>query len=57
MKYLPLVYGNPENWEHPLFLRDPRFLALPGKERDAPAAQAEELLAADRRPVRAAGAA
>lgn len=45
MKYLPLVYGNPENWEHPLFLRDPRFLALPGEERDAPAAQAEELLA------------
>lgn len=45
MKYLLLVYGNPENWEHPLFLRDPRFLALPGEERDAPAAQAEELLA------------
>lgn len=43
MRYLLLVYGNPENWEHPIFLRDPRFLALPQDERDALAAQAQEL--------------
>ncbi|MGP4025742.1 YciI family protein [Actinomadura sp. 3N407] len=43
MKYLLLIYGNAENWEHPMFLRDPGFLALPQDERDALAAQAEEL--------------
>lgn len=45
MRYLLLVYGDPENWEHPLFLRDPRFLALPQEERDALTAQAEEVFA------------
>lgn len=43
MKYLLLIYTNAENWEHPIFLRDPAFLALPRDERDALAAQAEEL--------------
>ncbi|TDB85330.1 YciI family protein [Actinomadura sp. 7K534] len=43
MKYLLLIYSNAENWEHPLFLRDPAFLALPAEERDALAARAEEL--------------
>lgn len=45
MRYLLLVYGDPENWEHPLFLRDARFLALPQEERDALTAQAEEVFA------------
>jgi hypothetical protein len=43
VKYLLLIYGNPENWEHPAFLRDPRFLALPEAERDELAARADEL--------------
>jgi hypothetical protein len=43
MKYLVLIYGNPENWEHPVFLRDPRFLELPEDEREKLAAQAEAL--------------
>lgn len=43
MKYLLLIYSNPENWEHPVFLRDPRFLALPAAERDELARQADAL--------------
>jgi hypothetical protein len=43
MKYLLLIYGNPENWEHPVFLHDPEFLALPAEERDALTRQAEDL--------------
>jgi hypothetical protein len=43
MKYLLLIYSNPENWEHPLFLRDPRFLAMPAEERDELTRQAESL--------------
>ncbi|MFG2001543.1 YciI family protein [Spirillospora sp. NPDC048911] len=34
MKYLLLIYSNAENWEHPIFLRHPEFLALPRRERD-----------------------
>ncbi|MDT7725207.1 MAG: hypothetical protein QOI21_1783 [Actinomycetota bacterium] len=34
MKYLILIYGNQVNWEHPMFLRNPDFLAMPGEERD-----------------------
>jgi hypothetical protein len=34
VRYLLLIYTNAENWEHPIFLRDPRFLALPQAERD-----------------------
>ncbi|MEU8801841.1 YciI family protein [Spirillospora sp. NPDC048819] len=45
MRYLLLIYTNAENWEHPIFLRDPAFLALPQEERDALSAQAEELFA------------
>jgi hypothetical protein len=41
MKYLLLIYSNPDNWEHPLFLRDPRFLAMPEHERDELTRQAE----------------
>ncbi|MBF8184986.1 YciI family protein [Nonomuraea sp. K274] len=43
MKYLLLIYGNPKNWEHPLFLRDPRFLALPAAERDELTRRADAL--------------
>ncbi|MBO2451575.1 YciI family protein [Actinomadura barringtoniae] len=43
MKYLILVYGNPENWEHPMFLRNPEFLALPEEERAELTRQAEDL--------------
>ncbi len=43
MKYLLLIYSNPESWEHPMFLRNPGFLALPKDEREQLAEQAEEL--------------
>ncbi|MEV4625966.1 YciI family protein [Micromonospora sp. NPDC049523] len=43
MKYLLLIYSNPENWEHPLFLRNPQFLALPEAERDELTRQSEAL--------------
>ena len=43
MKYLLLIYSNPERWEHPMFLRDPAFLALPEAERAELVRQAEEL--------------
>ncbi|GAA4099369.1 MULTISPECIES: YciI family protein [Actinomadura] len=43
MKYLLLIYSNPENWEHPLYLRDPRFLALPEEEREELTRQADRL--------------
>jgi hypothetical protein len=41
MKYLIQIWCNPQNWEHPLFLKDPEFLALPEERRN-------ELVAADR---------
>ncbi|MFI6515983.1 YciI family protein [Spirillospora sp. NPDC050679] len=34
MKYLLLIYSNPESWEHPMFRRDPGFLALARAERE-----------------------
>jgi hypothetical protein len=43
MKYLLLIYSNPENWEHPLFLRNPEFLAMPVEERDELTRQSEAL--------------
>lgn len=43
MKYVLLIYSNPDNWEPPVFRRDPRFLALPETERAELAAQAEAL--------------
>ncbi|MGH3399750.1 MAG: YciI family protein [Streptosporangiaceae bacterium] len=43
MKYVLLIYGNPENWEPPVFRSDPRFLARPAGERAALAEQAEAL--------------
>jgi hypothetical protein len=38
-----LIYSNPENWEHPLFLHNPQYLALPPDERDEVARAAEAL--------------
>lgn len=43
MKYVLLIYANPENWEPPVFRSDPRFLALSDAEREAVAGQAEAL--------------
>ena len=43
MKYLVMVYGNPRNWEHPMFLQDPGFLALSEEEREEFVRQFEEL--------------
>jgi hypothetical protein len=43
MKYLLLIYANPDNWEPPVFRSDPRFLALPAAERETLAEQAEAL--------------
>lgn len=43
MKYLVMIYANPENWEHPMFLHHPDFLALPQEERDEMVRQVDEL--------------
>ncbi|MEU3271318.1 YciI family protein [Saccharomonospora sp. NPDC006951] len=43
MKYLLLIYSNPENWEHPMFLRNPEFLAMPAAEREALTGQSDAL--------------
>lgn len=43
MKYLVMIYSNPLNWEHPIYLQDPGFLALPEEERAEVARQAKEL--------------
>ena len=34
MKYMILIYGNPENWGHPTFLRTPEALTMPEQQRD-----------------------
>ena len=43
MKYLLLIYSNPESWEHPIFSRTPEFLAMPPDERAELTRQADEL--------------
>jgi hypothetical protein len=43
MKYLFLIYSNAENWQHPIHLRHPDFLALPKEERDEINRRADEL--------------
>lgn len=43
MKYVLLIYSNPESWEHPMFLRNPDFLALPEEERAELTRQAEAM--------------
>lgn len=42
MKYLVMIYGNPVNWAHPMFLQDPGFLALPAAEQEEIRRQADE---------------
>jgi hypothetical protein len=43
MRFLLLIYSNPQNWEHPMYLRNPAFLALPADERAELVRQAEAL--------------
>lgn len=43
MKFLLLIHSNSKNWEHPMFLRSPEFLALPPEERDELTRQARDL--------------
>jgi hypothetical protein len=43
MRYLLLIYSNPQNWEHPLFLRNPDFLAMPAEEREELTRRSEAL--------------
>jgi hypothetical protein len=43
MKYLLLIYSNPENWEHPIYRETSAFRALPAEERDVLDRQAEAL--------------
>jgi len=43
VKYLVMIYANPENWEHPMFLHNPDFLALSQEERDEMVRQVDEL--------------
>jgi hypothetical protein len=45
MKYLVLIYANPENWGHPTFLRTPQALAMSQEQRDELNRQFGELLA------------
>jgi len=45
VKYLILIYSNPETWGHPSFLRTKEGQALSADERDALTAQLEQLLA------------
>ena len=44
MKYLLLIHSNPVTWGHPSFLHTEEGRALTKKQRDALAAQLEELL-------------
>jgi hypothetical protein len=43
VKYLVMIYSNPENWEHPMFRHHPDFLALPEEERQQIIREADEL--------------
>lgn len=43
MKYLLLIYSDPGSWQHPMFLRDPQFLALSTDERAELTRQADEM--------------
>jgi hypothetical protein len=43
MKYLIMIYSNPENWEHPIFAQHPGFQALSQEERDTIVREADEM--------------
>ncbi|MFC6015821.1 YciI family protein [Plantactinospora solaniradicis] len=43
MKYLLLIYSNPENWEHPMFLRSSEALAMSPADRAELVRQADDL--------------
>jgi hypothetical protein len=45
VKYLVMIYANPRNWEHPVYLHNPDFRALPKQERDEIVRQADEMWA------------
>jgi hypothetical protein len=44
MKYMILIYANPENWGHPTFLRTPEAQAMPEQERGQLTAEFEQLM-------------
>ena len=43
MKYLLLIYSNPENWDHPIYRETSAFRALPPEEREVLDRQAQAL--------------
>jgi hypothetical protein len=43
VKYLLLIYSNPANWEHPMFVRNPEFLAMTTAEREKLIRQSDDL--------------
>ncbi|MQA77972.1 MAG: YciI family protein [Streptosporangiales bacterium] len=45
MKYLVMIYSNPETWGHPIFLRTAEALAMSDEERAEMTRQSEELFA------------
>jgi hypothetical protein len=44
MKYLVLIYSNPQSWGHPTFSRTTEFLAASPEEQDEMTAQFEALM-------------
>ena len=50
MKYMILIYGNPENWGHPTFLRTPEALTMPEQQRDQLTTQFVQLMEETRGP-------
>jgi hypothetical protein len=44
MKYLVLIYSNPQNWGHPIFARTAEYAALPEADRAELDAEFEGLL-------------
>lgn len=43
MKYMLLIYSNPESWGHPMYLRAHEALTMSGEERDEMTEQFEAL--------------
>jgi hypothetical protein len=44
MKYLLLIYSNPESWGHPIFLHTKEGLAMSAADRDAMADELDRLI-------------